>query len=611
MKLFVVVALCCSFFSTRATPLPFEFSDCDDPDVLEAVDTALQKYNGDSTTGNQFALYMVMEAKRTVGPDKQFHVRYQIRETTCATGENKLWKDCDYKASAEAKTGECTARVHMNNAEKTSNVSQDCRIVSVQPVIPLTQNICLGCYHTISSDSSRVSEILQKAIQKFNTHSGEAALFKLVEITEARRQVVAGFNYIIKYEIKETNCSKDQFQDLTHECKTTSGGRVGKCDAKAYENLQSDIVDVASQCNFPAEELVNPPTRVCPGCPSSIPTDSAELKELLKVSVEKYNSETNDDFYYQAEEIESATVQVVAGQNYHLVFFARKTNCSKKEFEKLHEDCEASTDSLSLRCEAQIYVVPWENKTFPQVNCSTFQLMTAMVRRPPGFTPLRSFAVVLPVDGTTLSNANERETQKAGEETRKDDGQGPDGEGEPGHKHRHKHKHGLKKDHESAKRHRQETDCGHRNGHRCGHRKHGKHGKHGKHKHHKPESSEESGERVFNLKEALPSSTAETALELVNAEVVRTEASTPTEPVDSPDISSFNGLPDHTESPPLRCPGKPWKPIPDLLIPSNLPREFLDEDLLPSAAENIDLTTENPLPPQNEEMSFDLADALQ
>lgn len=66
MKLLVVVALCCSFFSARATPLPFEFLDCDDPDVLEAVDTALQKYNGDSTTSNQFALYMVMEAKRTV-----------------------------------------------------------------------------------------------------------------------------------------------------------------------------------------------------------------------------------------------------------------------------------------------------------------------------------------------------------------------------------------------------------------------------------------------------------------------------------------------------------------------------------------------------------------
>jgi len=38
---------------------------------------------------------------------------------------------------------------------------------------------------------------------------------------------------------------------------------------------------------------------------------------------------------------------VVAGQNYHLTFAVRKTNCSKKEFEKFTEDCEATSDSVS------------------------------------------------------------------------------------------------------------------------------------------------------------------------------------------------------------------------------------------------------------------------
>lgn len=66
MKAFIVLALCCSFFSSSAIPLAFEFSDCDDPDVFKAVDTALKKYNEDTATGNQFALYVVMEAKRTV-----------------------------------------------------------------------------------------------------------------------------------------------------------------------------------------------------------------------------------------------------------------------------------------------------------------------------------------------------------------------------------------------------------------------------------------------------------------------------------------------------------------------------------------------------------------
>ena len=49
---------------------------------------------------------------------------------------------------------------------------------------------------------------------------------------------------------------------------------------------------------------------ICAGCPRTIPNDSPELKELLKVSVEKYNLESNDDFYYKVGEIQSATVQV-------------------------------------------------------------------------------------------------------------------------------------------------------------------------------------------------------------------------------------------------------------------------------------------------------------
>ncbi|NXT02342.1 KNG1 protein, partial [Jacana jacana] len=224
MRPSIVLVLCCSFLSSRATPLPLEFSDCDDPDVFKAVDAALKKYNEDRATGNQFALYKVMEAKRTAGPDTQFHVKYRIHETTCAIEENKLWQDCDYKVPAEAATGECTARVHMNSAEKTSNVSQDCRIFAAAPTVTLTAAPCTGCYQPISGDSSKVSEILEQAIQKFNKHSAETTLYKLVEIKEAKIQVVAGWNYIIKYEIEETNCSKDQFQDLTPECKPTSRG---------------------------------------------------------------------------------------------------------------------------------------------------------------------------------------------------------------------------------------------------------------------------------------------------------------------------------------------------------------------------------------------------
>ncbi|XP_017930329.1 kininogen-1 [Manacus vitellinus] len=478
MKPFIVLALCCSFFCSRAIPLPYEFSDCDDPDVFRAVDAALQKYNGDRATGNQFALYVVMEAKRTAGPDPQFYMKYRILETSCAIEENKSWQHCHYKPSAEAQTGECTARVHMNDAEKTSNVSQDCKIFSDVSKIRITQVPCLGCYHPISSDSSQVSEILQKAIQKFNKEGDEPALFKLVEIKQAKRQVVAGWIYKIEYEIEETNCSKDQFPDLTPECRITSRGRVGKCEAKAYQNLQAEIKEIKNECKFQVEEPVHP--AICPGCPRPIPRTSPELKELLKVSMEKYNSESNDDFYYKHGEIESATVQVVAGKNYEVKFRARKTNCSKKEFENLNEDCEATLDGASLSCEAQIYVIPWENKIIPKLNCSEERRLEFFARRPPGFTPFRSASPSHTVE----------DSQSPGKETKEDNGQEPEGKDRP-------------------------------------------------------------------------------------------------------------------ESPHPRCPGKPWKQIMDLPDSPSFPREFTNEDLLPSPAENVDSAT------ANEEEDFDLADALQ
>uniref|UniRef100_A0A8C0FNE5 Kininogen 1 n=1 Tax=Bubo bubo TaxID=30461 RepID=A0A8C0FNE5_BUBBB len=591
MKPFILLALCCSFFSSTATPLPFEFSDCDDPDVFKAVDTALKKYNGDQATGNQFALYMVMEAKRTAGPNTQFYVKYRIQETTCATEENKLWQDCDYKVPAEA------AVLHEVLYFLFASFP-------AAPKIPLAEAPCLGCFHPISTDSSEVSEILKQAIEKFNRHSAEPALFKLVEIKEAKRQVVAGWNYIIKYEIEETNCSKDQFQDLTPECKPTSRDPNTKCSRRQgfITNCFSQplptlnlLLLISEICSFlSVEDTVLPGIHA--GCPKTIPKDSPELKELLKVSMEKYNLDSNDEFYYKGGEIEAATVQAVAGQKYHLIFAVQKTNCSKKEFEKLHEDCEAMPDSVS-------------HNDVANCNVPNRQINLHQKLRPPGFTPFRSFAAQQEPHEISCSDINEEERQKPDKEMRKDGGQEPEGEGEPElkyrHKHGQKHRHEYKKDHESDKRHSHEIGCGHRTSHGCGHKKHSKHGKH---KHPNPKSSEESNERGFNQNETLPSSSAETAPELVNPGVARKETSIPAESLILPDTSLFNGLPDRPESPLPRCPGKPWKQIMDLPAPSSFTREFRNEDLLPSATEDINPATENSTPPQNKDL--DLSDAL-
>uniref|UniRef100_A0A8C8RER6 Kininogen 1 n=1 Tax=Pelusios castaneus TaxID=367368 RepID=A0A8C8RER6_9SAUR len=369
MKLFTVLVLCCSFFSSSTSPLPTQDADCDDPDVFKAVEIALRKYNADKTDGNQFALYMVMEAKRTTGPGKHFFVKYRIRESSCAVGGDKLWQDCDYRASSEAESGECTAHVYIDKAEDINNVTQECKIVPVEGRVTVSHAECLGCYHPIPGNSLQLLPILRYAIRVFNKETDQPSLFEVGEIIKATRQVVAGWNYAIEYEVKETNCSKDNFEDLSPACKPIFGGRVALCEAKAYVDLQNTIVDVAQRCKFPVVETVSPPTSVCAGCPRPIPTNSTELEEPLRASLKKYNEDSNDDFYYKAEAITHATVQVVAGKNYNITFQIRKTNCSKSAVTQLNEDCQAEPDSKPLQCTAQVYVVPWLKTIYPEVNC--------------------------------------------------------------------------------------------------------------------------------------------------------------------------------------------------------------------------------------------------
>ncbi|KYO46387.1 hypothetical protein Y1Q_0018110 [Alligator mississippiensis] len=188
----------------------------------------------------------------------------------------------------------------------------------------LSTHVCAGCKHPIGSDSPDLLPILKLAVQNFNKRSERHFLYALGEIIKATSQVVAGINYEVEYKIKETNCSKHEYQDLHAECKPIFGVLEGRCEAKAFVDLSNTIASITEKCMFP-----DPP--VCAGCPVPIPVDSPELEEVLKVSMEKYNSESNSDFYFKIRSVFHATVQQdtlikiltdethIQGKNAHLI----------------------------------------------------------------------------------------------------------------------------------------------------------------------------------------------------------------------------------------------------------------------------------------------------
>ncbi|XP_040108727.1 kininogen-1 isoform X2 [Oryx dammah] len=400
MKLITILFLCSRLLPSLTQESSQEI-DCNDQDVFKAVDTALKKYNSGNKSGNQFVLYRVTEVSRTDNPDIFYSLKYQIKEGDCPFQSDKSWQDCDYKDSAQAATGECTATVAKRGNMKFSVATQTCLITPAEGPVVTAQYDCLGCVHPISTTSPDLEPVLRHAIQHFNNNTDHPHLFDLKEVKRAQRQVVAGWNYEITYSIAQTNCSKEKFLFLTPDCKSLSDGDIGECSDKAYVDLQLRIASFLQKCDlYPGEDFVQPPTRLCVGCPKPIPVDSPELEEPLNHSIAKLNAENNGTFYFKIDTVKKATVQVVAGKKYSIVFIARETTCSKGSNEELTESCKINSHGLILHCDADVYVVPREEKIYPTVNCQS-PGRTLLMKRPPGFSPFRSVQVMETEEKTT------------------------------------------------------------------------------------------------------------------------------------------------------------------------------------------------------------------
>ncbi|XP_020734485.2 kininogen-1 isoform X1 [Odocoileus virginianus] len=608
MKLITILFLCSRLLPGLAQESSQEI-DCNDQDVFKAVDTALKKHNSGNKADNQFVLYRVTEVTRTDNPDIFYSLKYQIKEGDCPFQSNITWQDCDYKDSTQAATGECTATVAKRGNMKFSVATQICLITPAEGPVVTAQYDCLGCVHPISTTSPDLEPVLRHAIQHFNKNTNHSHLFDLKEVKRAQRQVVAGWNYEITYSIAQTNCSKEKFPFLTPDCKSLSHGDIGECTDKAHVDLQLRIASFLQECDlYPGEDFVQPPIRLCLGCPQPIPVDSPELEEPLNHSIAKLNAENNGTFYFKIDTVKKATVQVVAGKKYSIVFIARETTCSKGSNKELIKSCEVNRHGLILNCDADVYVVPWEEKIYPTVNCHSLG-QTSLMKRPPGFSPFRSVQVMKTEEKTTVSlpysamSPVQDEEQDSGKEQGPTYGHGQD-HGKQiklhslglGHKHEHDQGHGHHKGHHLGHGHQKQHGLGHGHKHGLGHGHKHSHGP-GKHKNKGKNNGKHDDWRTHYLASPYEDSTTSSAQMQEKTEkttplpslaqpgvavtfpdfqdsdliatVMPNTLPPPTESDDDwiPDIQiepnslAFKLISDFPETTSPKCPGRPWKPV--------------------------------------------------
>uniref|UniRef100_A0A8C7E1N2 Kininogen 1 n=1 Tax=Naja naja TaxID=35670 RepID=A0A8C7E1N2_NAJNA len=436
MEVFILLVL--SVGLCQASPVQDDVS-CDDPEVFEAVARAITELNEDRTEGNKFALNVILHAHRIAGPGKKFHVIYQVRETACPIAVKEPWQNCDFLEISED-YGNCTADI---DTDSQGLISQNCKfgpdsgsrlqkgrsgseavilqaahsacllcLILGQANVVRSIAKCLGCWHPIDPKSLEVLPIVRFTIRQFNNQSQQSALYEVREMKTATRQVVNGWNYNLEYSIKETNCSKNEFLDLSPACRHLPEGKEGFCTVTAYVDNANTLVRAEQDCKVQVEEKVEPPIHLCPGCPIVIARDSPELKEPLRIIIESFNAKSNADFHFKIVGVKEAT---------------------KQEW---------------FPCHGSVHITPWKSFSEPEVTCSQAQTSEIpadiLLRVPPGFTPFRNTdKVTTQTEGLNVVKAFHPDPRGRHTHEKKR------GFGHA-HKHRHGHRHRHKKPTESS-----------------------------------------------------------------------------------------------------------------------------------------------------------------
>ncbi|XP_062280776.1 kininogen-1 [Scomber scombrus] len=207
---------------------------CDDPVVEKAVTSAVHKFNEELTSENKLALYQVLTAtKSDSGADSVYSLQFTTRRSDCPVSSSKPWTDCDYLPIGH-KPLACNATVHVTETE-TDTKQVACLLDGyiVPEKVP-----CLGCPEEIDENSEDLRVPLTASLSKYNSHVSEHThLFTFHSVGYATRQVVAGFRYKLRFDMRKTVCAKSEHKELNVMC-------VPDEDNVEFSNCNS-TVDVA------------------------------------------------------------------------------------------------------------------------------------------------------------------------------------------------------------------------------------------------------------------------------------------------------------------------------------------------------------------------------
>ncbi|XP_038672373.1 kininogen-1-like [Scyliorhinus canicula] len=229
---------------------PYPIS-CDNPEVFGAVDLTLRKFNAELKDGHQYALHRVIDAEAQGLLGRRYFVEFSIQETDCPVGNGKRWKECGYGASGKASTGHCESNVYIHKTQRRTEVTEhNCTIYSDHhsPIVPEIAP-CLGCSVKLPTNHPELNQTVKHAIVKYNAESNYTNYFQQDKVFSFSHQVVAGIKYKLAFSMKESECSKEDSDNISDECDVKAAGIKLFCHSTVFIQSWLNYTHVDVTCD--------------------------------------------------------------------------------------------------------------------------------------------------------------------------------------------------------------------------------------------------------------------------------------------------------------------------------------------------------------------------
>lgn len=177
---------------------------------------------------------------------------------------------------------------------------------------------------------------------------------KLIRITDAETQVVAGKNTFLKFRMRDAACK--------------SGCSVEICSATIYERPWLNETTLTEyKCDIQRAREVQ-----LLGGKRIISVDDPYVQNLINFAIEDLNKNLDQENYHALVSRISAQTQVVNGFNYFLKFLIAETDCNRISGLQNSQNCKFKSKDKTVSCDVTVHDQPWletSTKKVTRSNC--------------------------------------------------------------------------------------------------------------------------------------------------------------------------------------------------------------------------------------------------